>query len=359
VVNNKEHENSAFDKFRASRRSAISLSQEELVGMSYLDSEQKFPLLIQPQVENLNLITWAEHNRALIEAQLLKHGAILFRGFEIDSVSKFEQFTRAISPQLLDYRERAAPRLEVGNNIYTSTEYPPDQRIPLHHEMSYSHNWPMKLWFYCVQPAEQGGATPIADDQLVFQRLSPRIKETFMRKGVMYTRNYGDGFDLPWQDVFQTTDKAAVEMYCRQAHTEFEWKDGNRLRTRQVRQVLATHPKTGATVWFNHAHMFHVSNLEPAARAALITEFTEEYLPRNAYYGDGSVIEDSILEEIRETYRRSAVSFEWQKKDVLMLDNILASHGRDRFAGARKILVAMAELFTNEPLQMNNPVNLD
>jgi hypothetical protein len=29
------------------------------------------------------------------------------------------------------------------------------------------------------KPAEQGGATPIADDELVFQRLNPRIKDMY------------------------------------------------------------------------------------------------------------------------------------------------------------------------------------
>jgi alpha-ketoglutarate-dependent taurine dioxygenase len=54
------------------------------------------------------------------------------------------------------------------------------------------------------------------------------------------------------------------------------------------------------------------------------------------------------LDEIREVYRKAAVTFTWEKGDILMLDNFLASHGRESFVGPRKILVAMAELFTNE-----------
>ena len=173
----------------------------------------------------------------------------------------------------------------------------------------------------------------------------------------MYTRNFCDGFDLPWQDVFQTTDRSVVEDYCRRANTTFEWGDGNRLRTRQVRQAVAVHPKTGETVWFNHAHMFHTSNLSPLVRESLLAEFTEEYLPRNAYYGDGTPIEDSVLEEIRETYRQAAVVFEWRKGDVLFVDNILASHGRHPFVGPRKILVAMSELYVNETVQVSNTLD--
>lgn len=340
----------AFSRFTSKGAQKVRLSQEELVKTSYLKGEEGFPLVVQPNVDNVNLVTWASCNNNFIKAQLLKYGAILFRGFDGDSATRFEQFTRAISPQLIDYSERAAPRKEVGSRIYTSTEYPSDQCIPMHHEMSYSHNWPTKIWFYCEQPAQQRGGTPIASDRVVFKLIAPEIKERFIQKKVMYVRNYGEGVDLSWQEAFQTEDRAAVEAYCRKVHTEFEWRGGNRLRTRQVRQAVATHPQTGETVWFNHAHMFHISNVEPAVRNSLLSEFKEDELPRNAFYGDGTPIESSVLEEVREVYRQAAVTFTWQQGDIMMLDNFLVSHGRESFVGPRRILVAMAELYTNQEL---------
>ncbi|HYO62399.1 MAG TPA: TauD/TfdA family dioxygenase [Pyrinomonadaceae bacterium] len=340
-----------FSGLKVSRRKAVSVSQEKLVRKGSLSPGEPFPLVMEPEVGSVNLAAWAAANRESVERDLLTHGAILFRGFRVESVTKFEEFARALSPELLDYRERAAPRSEVGRNVYTSTEYPADQHIPLHHEMSYSHNWPTKIWFYCAQAALERGATPVADDRKVFQRLDPQVKEVFMRKRVMYVRNYGEGVDLSWQDAFQTTDRAKVEEYCRRAHTEFEWKGGDRLRTRQVRQAVATHPKLGETVWFNHAHMFHFSNLEPAVRDALLSEFAQEDLPRNAFYGDGTPIETSVLDHVRGVYNETAVTFPWREGDIMLLDNFLASHGREPFVGPRKIVVAMAELYTNEDIQ--------
>jgi alpha-ketoglutarate-dependent taurine dioxygenase len=333
--------------FKANRRKVVRLSQEDLVRTEYLDAERRFPLVIQPQAAGLNLATWAESNREYIERQLLKHGAMLFRGFQIESAAQFEEVARAVSGELLDYRERAAPRKEIGSRVYTSTEFPADQWIPLHHEMSYSHNWPTKIWFYCAQPAQERGSTPVADDREIFGLIDPRIKERFIEKKVMYVRNYGKGLDMSWQEVFQTDDRSVVEAYCARAHTQFEWREGDRLRTRQIRQVTVTHPKTGEEVWFNHAHMFHLSNLSAEVREALLSEFKDDEIPRNAFYGDGSPIESSILDEIRGVYQRSAVVFPWRQGDIMALDNFLTSHGREPFVGPRKILVAMSELHTS------------
>ncbi|HLL70300.1 MAG TPA: TauD/TfdA family dioxygenase [Pyrinomonadaceae bacterium] len=335
----------SFKKFKTTKPQVFRVSQERLIKTGYLEGEGSFPLVIEPEVENLNVLEWVASQREMVERELLKHGAILFRNFKIEGVSDFEQFARTLTPQLMNYKERAAPRSEVGSNVYTSTEFPADQTIPLHHEMAYTHNWPMKLWFNCVLPAESGGATPITSDRKIINLIAPDIKKKFIEKEVMYVRNYGEGVDMPWQVVFQTTDRAVVEEYCRNANTEVEWRDGNRLRTRQRRQAVATHPKTGETVWFNHAHLFHVSNLEPQVREALLSEFKEDELPRNAFYGDGTSIETEVLDEIRDLYHREAVIFPWQRGDILMLDNMLASHGREPFVGDRKVIVAMAEPF--------------
>jgi alpha-ketoglutarate-dependent taurine dioxygenase len=349
-MDKRETSGASFEKFKRGRPEAVRLSADSVVRQRPLAPGQALPLVVEPAVAGLDLAAWGAQRREWVEARLLEHGALLFRGFGVSTAEQFQRFASAVSSELLDYHERAAPRLKISDKVYTSTEFPPDHVIPLHHEMSYSHNWPSKLLFYCELPAQRGGRTPLADDRKVFRLLDPRIKEPFMRKKVMYVRNYGEGVDMTWEEAFQTTDRAVVEEYCRQSHTDFEWRGGNRLRTRQVRQAVATHPKTGETVWFNHAHMFHMSSLEPSVRQSLLETFTEEELPRNAFYGDGTPIETSVLDEIRETYQKEAVSFPWEKGDVLLADNFLVSHGRESYVGPRKILVSLTDLYTNRDI---------
>jgi alpha-ketoglutarate-dependent taurine dioxygenase len=334
-----------LNKFRAVRRKSVSLTQAELVRESLPVEGQSLPLVIEPALESVNLTQWAGAHREHLEGLLLRHGALLFRGFRVESVERFEQFARAVSPVLLDYRERSSPRSEVKRGVYTSTDHPADQSIHFHNEQSYTHSWPMKLWFYCAQAAKEGGATPIADGRKVLSLIDPEMRQRLIEKRVMYVRNYGNGLGLPWQTAFQTDSRAAVEEYCRRASIDFEWRSDNRLRTRQIFDTIVTHPKTGESVWFEHAMFFHISSLAPEIREAIMSEFDEEDLPSNTYYGDGTPLEESLLASVREAYEQTAARFRWQEGDVLLIDNMLTSHARDPFSGPRKIVVAMSELY--------------
>jgi len=215
----------------------------------------------------------------------------------------------------------------------------------LHNENSYSHAWPLRIWFFCHQPAQAGGATPIADSREVASRLDPALVKRFADLGVMYVRNYRQGMDLPWQEVFQTQDKADVERFCGEAGISCEWR-GEELRTRQVCQGVVQHPQTGATIWFNQAHLFHPTALGEEIREALLEVYGTEGLPRYACYGDGSPIADSDLATIRDAYRAGMVDVAWEQGDVLLLDNVLVAHGRRPYTPPRRVLVAMTDSFS-------------
>ncbi|MEA2173124.1 MAG: hypothetical protein QOD00_716, partial [Blastocatellia bacterium] len=342
----RKREESKLKKFKSIKPKIISVPQDKLVRTGELRPGETLPLLVQPATDNLDLAEWVTNNLKVIEGHLLKHGGVLFRGFEIKSQAGFEKFLAATSVELMYYMEGATPRTKLSDKVYTSTEYPPDESIALHNELTYVVTWPMKIWFYCLQPAAQKGQTPIADVRRVFERIDPQIRERFSERGWMLVRNFGDGLSLNWQDSFHTDDKAEVEKYCRAARIECEWKPGDRLRTRQVRPAIAQHPQTHEMVWFNHVAFWHVSSLRQEVRDAMLTMLAEDELPYNTYYGDGSPIENNVIDSIREAYAAQTVEFDWQAGDVLMLDNMLVAHGRNPFTGPRKVLVAMGEAFT-------------
>ena len=112
-----------------------------------LNSEQNGPLVLEAQGKTFDPFEWAKENKPLLENYLLKHGGILLRNFNINSVSEFNRMVQTLSPDLLDYVYRSTPRTKLGGKIYTATEYPADRVIPLHNENAYSRSWPKKIFF--------------------------------------------------------------------------------------------------------------------------------------------------------------------------------------------------------------------
>ncbi|HSF41141.1 MAG TPA: TauD/TfdA family dioxygenase [Thermoanaerobaculia bacterium] len=340
----------------AVKRRGVSAAPEAGVVLEHLPGGQLLPLVVRPRVDGINLAAWAGANGEIIEQNLLRHGAILFRSFALGSIDDFEQVAVSISGELAEYRFRASPRTTVKDRIYTSTDYPPSESIFPHNEHAYSPVFPLRLYFYCDIPAQKGGETPIGDTRKIFARIPPAIRERFREKGILYVRNYGDGMGLPWQTVFQSEDPAGVGEYCRKHGIDFEWKSEGRLRTRQVGPAIMHHPRTGEELWFNHGTFFHVSTLPAAVRDSLRMQFADDDLPNQTFYGDGSPIEPEVLDILRAAYRDEMVSFSWQRHDLLLLDNMLAVHARAPYEGERRVVVAMAEPVAGKDLAASPPV---
>lgn len=307
------------------------------------EGEHPLPAVARPSQGKADLAAWALRHGEIIAERLTAHGAILFRGFDIREQADFEAFVDAVVAQRLDYVYRSTPRTSVGERVFTATEYPRQATIPLHCENAYQRAWPMQLLLYCAEPASRGGETSLADNARVTERIGDEIVEEFAARQVMYVRNYGSDVDLPWQTVFQTERREDVERFCEESGIQFEWKGAKGLRTSQVCQGVATHPETGRRLWFNQAHLFHVSGLDAETRAAMLSIFAENELPRNAYFGDGGPIPVEVLEHIREVYRLETVARPWERGDVMLIDNMLVAHGRMPYEGPRKVLVSMGD----------------
>jgi acyl transferase domain-containing protein/acyl carrier protein/alpha-ketoglutarate-dependent taurine dioxygenase len=306
-------------------------------------NDEGLPLVIEPAVADLEPAAWAQTAREHLRARLAEHGALLFRGMAITDPDRFRAFAAAVSPRLMEYRDRAARRRTLGLQVYSSTEYPPSYPVPLHHENSYSPVWPKKIWFCCLTPSRVGGATPVARSETVLARIPAAIRDQFEKLGLLYVRNYGIGMDLDWPEAFQTSERADVDAFCRRHGLGFEWRTNGGLRTWRRAPATVLHPETGRLLWFNHAHLFHPSNIEPTLRDSLRAEYAPEDFPRNTLFGDGSEIPDSWLHEIRASYESAMVRFDWSAGEVMLIDNMAVAHGREAFEGERLIAAILAE----------------
>jgi alpha-ketoglutarate-dependent taurine dioxygenase len=322
---------------------------EEYMFKSYTINDSRLPLIIEPEngsaADPRQLISLYETNKEYFESKLLIHGGLLFRGYSTLDLKSFEDFARASSDgELLNYLDGTSPRTKKNANVYTSTEYPAEFFISLHNELSYAHKWPSKLFFLCKVAAERGGETPLADSRSLLAKLPPNTVRRFKDKGVKYVRNLhgGYGMGLSWQTTFETEDKSVVEKYCREANIDMTWKEDGGLRLTQVRPATAKHPKTGEEVWFNQVDQFHPTEMDQETYECMMDIMKEEDIPKNAFFGDGNPIDSGMLDEIREITKRYMISFPWRVGDLLVIDNMLTSHGRMPFVGPREILVAMS-----------------
>ena len=299
-------------------------------------------LIAAPSGGSPGLVGFARERWSDAESKLLELGGVLFRGFDVGGTAGLRDFVEVTSGAPMDYVDRATPRTQVADHVFTATDYPPPVEIFLHNEHAFAARFPGRVFFHCAAPAEQGGQTPVADVRRVLERISASTRDAFTRLGVRYVRSFGRGLGLPWQEVFQTEDRNEMESFCDEAGIEYEWQGGDRVRTWQNRPAIGVHPETGEHVWMNHVATLHVSTLKPAKRRMLVKMFGVDHLPNDVRFGDGSPIDDEVVARIREAYDAETREFAWAAGDVLVLDNMLTAHGRRPYRGPREVLVAMA-----------------
>jgi alpha-ketoglutarate-dependent taurine dioxygenase len=280
---------------------------------------------------------------AEIDELLVEHRALLFRGFGVAEPDLEEVSTRLLRRRQA-YVHGNSPRTKVGDNIYTSTEFPREYDISMHNELSYAHSWPARVLFHCAEPAATGGATPLIHGGLWLNALDPAIRAA-VKNGVCY-RQYlhgGRGLGKSWQDTFETADRAEVETFLAAGRAAWEWTATNGLRISQTRPATVRHPITGEEVWFCQLDQWHPATLGEDTMRELLAILPEDELPQSVTLADGTPIPADMAVEIRKTGLELATDVHWQRGDLVLIDNVLVGHGRRAYTGNRRILVSMSQ----------------
>ncbi|TMN45128.1 TauD/TfdA family dioxygenase [Pseudoalteromonas sp. S2755] len=331
----------SFNKWR-NKKSETTTSVSSLVSKVFLEESPTLPIVYKCNTANVDLPTWYNQNESEIAQELAKYGAVLFRGFNIHSEDDFQQFVATSIKQTAKYVEGATPRTKLSKGVYTATEFPSDQEIALHNELSYVTEPPSKLAFCCLTAPESGGQTQLVDVRKVLNRIDRDIVSEFeKREGWLLRRNYGNGYGPTVAKAFGMTDIADIKAYGEKVDLKVTPISDEKVVTEQVRKAVHQHPISGEKVWFNHISFWHTNNLCPDVRAKMQEDLALEDFPYSTRYGDGSDIDDKTVEALRLAYTKEEVKFDWREGDVLLIDNWLVAHGRKPFTGARRVLVAM------------------
>jgi alpha-ketoglutarate-dependent taurine dioxygenase len=285
---------------------------------------------------------WAADHRDALRAAAAGHGSLLVRGLGLRNAEEIEVVFRTLG-SLMTEKQAFAPRRRYSPGVYSSSKWPPNQPMCMHHELSYGLEFPALMLFACLIAPTDGGATPLADSPTVLRALPTELVERFEREGWLLIRNYNDEIGASVAEAFGTDDRRAVESYCRTNAIKFEWRPDGALRTWQRRSAVVRHPLTGQRCWFNQIAFLNEWTMDPEVREYLVDMYGEDGLPFTTRFGNGDAIGPDIVQLINEVYEAQTARKAWQAGDLLLVDNIRTAHARERFEGPREVLVAMAD----------------
>ncbi|RDV28936.1 SyrP protein [Alteromonas aestuariivivens] len=321
-------------------------------GVQYakVDTQHTYDGDVFPQivVNNANCKTLAETvafvqaNQAELEAKLAKAGALLFRGFPIDSAETFDVFSAAFGYPNFTYQESLsnAVRINFTERVFTANEAPKDVEIFLHHEMAQTPISPSKLFFFCQSAAEEGGATPLCRSDKLFAALrveSPKLASEFKEKGVKYTtvmpaaNDANSGQGRSWKSTLSVETVDDAEAKLKELGYSWQWLEDGCLKAVTPALPAVIDLADGSEVFYNQliaAYMgWHGVRENPSPTIT---------------FGDGSPIPKDGLERIAELAEEFTFDLAWQDGDVAIVDNYRAMHGRRPYSGDRKRVVLVA-----------------
>ena len=287
--------------------------------------------------------SWAAEHRDALRAVVAEHGSVLVRGLGLRDADDIAAVFARLTPDLMAETEAFAPRHAYSDGVYSSTKWPSNQPMCMHHELSYVLEPPRLMLFACLRAPTHGGATAVADSPTVLDALPPDLVQRFQRDGWLLTRTFTDEIGASVEEAFGAGDRAAVESYCRAHAIEFEWQPDGGLRTRQRRSAVVRHPVAGRRCWFNQIAFLNEWTLAPEVREYLVDIYGPDGLPFNTRFGNGDPIGEDVVALLNDIYEATTAREPWQAGDLMLVDNVRTAHSREPFEGTREVLVAMAE----------------
>ena len=323
--------------------SQIQVTPQSLVGQQHY-GQHSFPLVLVCQDPALDLavaIAWIERQRLELLHEADVCGAVLFRGFPLATADDFDRFVAAFALPNFPYNESLSNAVRVNRTprVFTANEAPPTINIFLHHEMAQTPNYPSRLFFFCEQPAESGGSTPLCRSDIVWQRLveaEPDFARDCETKGLRYSNvmpaenDSTSGMGRSWQSTLRANGRAEAQTRLAALGYSWQWLEDGSLRATTPTLPAVREVGSGRKTFFNQ----------------LIAAYQGWKDQRNdpskaITFGDGSPLDREAVESVIEIAEELCFEIPWQRGDVTLVNNYLVMHGRRHFVGTRKVLASL------------------
>jgi alpha-ketoglutarate-dependent taurine dioxygenase len=131
--------------------------------------------------------SWAGEHKDALRAAVAEHGSILVRGLDLHDAAEISAVFRQLATGLMIEKEAFASRRIYFDGVYSSATWPANQPMCMHHELSYTLEFPGLMLFACLSAPTRGGATAVADSRAVLNALPADLVARFERDGWMLT----------------------------------------------------------------------------------------------------------------------------------------------------------------------------
>ena len=308
---------------------------------------QPFPFVLECQARTADLdktASWVTERRAELLRRAAEHGAVLFRGFPLSTPDDFDRFVAAFGLTNFAYDESLSNAVRVNKTprVFTANEAPPAVTIYLHHEMAQTPVYPSRLFFFCEQPAETGGATPICRSDVLWDKLAqqcPQFARDCEAKGLQYTNvmpaanDANSGMGRSWQSTLRATTRESAEARLKSLRYSWQWLDDGSLRATTPVLPAVRKLANGRTSFFNQL-----------IAASMGWKDTRNDPSKSITFGDGTPLDRDAVATAARLGEELSFDIPWQKGDVARVDNYVAMHGRRTFSGTRRVLASLVAM---------------
>jgi alpha-ketoglutarate-dependent taurine dioxygenase len=254
---------------------------------------------------------------AAVQDLFKSSGVLLFRGFELDEAA-FPAFVSQFTAQFLR-DEYGNSRVSDPTGGFVQGVTLGSKPIELHSENAVSAERPDIIWFYCVAPALEGGATTFCDGVKVWEHMSDEAKQLFRSRKVKYA------ITVP-REVYLNREQSVVLHVgpLKFAGTTYRFNDDESLT---VEYLVSAVNKT-----------------RYSEHLAFANGVTGPYPSYRTTFEDGSAIPPTVMQEIRRLHQQLTEEIPWRAGDLAMIDNSRFLHGRRAFSDKQRRIFTMMSL---------------
>lgn len=284
---------------------------------------------------------WIRQTAGTHVAAAARHGAVLFRGFPIATDADFDRFIAAFDLPNFTYEDSLsnAVRTNRTERVFTANEAPANVNICLHHEMAQTPVYPSRLFFFCEQPADEGGETPICRSDVLYRRMQsalPDFTSACADKGLLYSHimpaedDAASGMGRSWRSTWNAETREQAEARMTELGYSWEWQADGCLKVTTPRLAAVRELESGRASFFNQLiaafHGWKDARNDPS---------------KSITFGDGSPLDPQVMDQVIAMAEEITFDVPWQAGDVAFVDNYVAMHGRRTFRGTRRVLASL------------------